>query len=584
MSDAAGNPTDNVKTQMEKLAAKYPKIAKLETIGRSVRGVPIYAIKVTKDARKVRDGSRPAVLYSSMQHAREWLAVETGRRTLRLFLDNYGRTGTAVGTDGQPVEGVDARELTRLVDKNELWFVLVANPDGYDYTFDPPNRLWRKNLRDNNGDGQITNVDGVDPNRNFPTHWNYDDEGSNTDIASETYRGAGPASEPETKALDGLVRRVDFAWNNNDHTFGAAAAVPVRLAGRHARGGRSDLHARSPGSRRRQSGRSRRSTRTSGPSSTPPTATRTTTLYDQYRTICRTTPEAHAAATNTGSGLHLSRTSRPTCRPSSSATCSSRSISARSAKDPAHPVGHLNNDIPMFEVDSFSVSYGSPQTVQVNAHRDVEDIELHYRINGGREREVGTSEWRGGETYGDKGDYFYRRLRGKISGARPGDSVKVWFEGEIDDHHGHGHHKGKGHGHADDVESESFTYTQRSDSNARVLILSAEDYTGNSAFPPYPSTAGPFYLDVLPSRARRERDPLRRLERRRGGTHGAPPARRAQPLRRGRLVHGQRQRHAGDRAGGRLRQGGARHHDGGARLHERGRASAVHRQHGRPRV
>ena len=56
----------------------------------------------------------------------------------------------------------------------------------------PANRLWRKNLRDNNGDGQITAVDGVDPNRNFPTRWNYDDEGSNTDTSSETYRGTGP--------------------------------------------------------------------------------------------------------------------------------------------------------------------------------------------------------------------------------------------------------------------------------------------------------------------------------------------------------------------------------------------------------
>ena len=136
-----------------------------------------------------------------MQHAREWLAGETERRTLRLFLDNYGKKGTAVGTDGQPVDGVSAKELTKLVNKRELWFILICNPDGYDFTFDPPNRLWRKNLHDNNGDGQITAVDGVDPNRNFPTRWNYDDEGSNTNTSSETYRGTGPASEPETQGV-----------------------------------------------------------------------------------------------------------------------------------------------------------------------------------------------------------------------------------------------------------------------------------------------------------------------------------------------------------------------------------------------
>ena len=122
------------------------------------------------------------MLYSATQHAREWLAGETNRRTLRLFVDNYGERGTAVGTDGQPVEGVSARELTRLVDTRELWFIPVANPDGYDFTFTPENRLWRKNLRDNDGDGEITAIDGVDLNRNFPTRWSYDDEGSNSEL------------------------------------------------------------------------------------------------------------------------------------------------------------------------------------------------------------------------------------------------------------------------------------------------------------------------------------------------------------------------------------------------------------------
>ena len=39
------------------------------------------------------------------------------------------------------------------LDTTELWFLPVANPDGYDFTFTAGNRLWRKNLRDNNGDG-----------------------------------------------------------------------------------------------------------------------------------------------------------------------------------------------------------------------------------------------------------------------------------------------------------------------------------------------------------------------------------------------------------------------------------------------
>ena len=73
------------------------------------------------------------------------------------------------------------RALTKLVESTELWFVPVANPDGYDHSFTPGNRNWRKNLRDNNRDGRINVGDGVDLNRNFPTKWSYDDEGASAD-------------------------------------------------------------------------------------------------------------------------------------------------------------------------------------------------------------------------------------------------------------------------------------------------------------------------------------------------------------------------------------------------------------------
>ena len=66
----------------------------------------------------------------------------------------------------------------------------------------------------------------MDPNRNFPTRWNYDDEGSNTERSSETFRGTEPASEPETQAFLSLVNRVHFTSNKNDHTFGRLLLWP----------------------------------------------------------------------------------------------------------------------------------------------------------------------------------------------------------------------------------------------------------------------------------------------------------------------------------------------------------------------
>jgi murein tripeptide amidase MpaA len=476
VSGAAGNPTDNIKTQLENLARRYDRITELVTIGRSVRGLPIYAMRVTKNADRTPDGRRPAVLYSSIQHAREWLAGETGRRTLRLFLDNYGERGTAVGTDGQPVEGVSAREITRLVNKRELWFILIANPDGYDYTFDPENRLWRKNLRDNDGDGQITALDGVDLNRNFPTRWNYDDEGSNTDFSSETYRGTRGASEPETRAFLSLVDRVHFTSNKNDHTHGRLLLWPpgwqvdTRFADEPiftALAGDDDNPAI--------------------PTFDPDVGAELYTtngdtndhLYQADR-VQSFTPEGTPAAS--GSGFVFQDVEADVQAEFERHVQFALDL-ARSADDPDNPVSHLGNEAPDFVLDTFDVSYGDPQTVQVNARRDLGRITLKYRINGGRVRSARTEEWDGGSRYGDDGDYWYHRMRGQVRGTDPGDEVEVWFVAES-----------RRPSARDDVESRSFTYEARSDSNANVLVLSVEDYTGFSTAPPYPSTAGPFYL------------------------------------------------------------------------------------------
>ena len=106
-------------------------------IGTTGQGREILAVKLTGGARTHKDGARPATLYSSTQHAREWIATEVNRRLMNWYVDHWNAGDPAV---------------KKLLRTTELWFVLVANPDGYQYTFDAE-RLWRKNLRDNNGDG-----------------------------------------------------------------------------------------------------------------------------------------------------------------------------------------------------------------------------------------------------------------------------------------------------------------------------------------------------------------------------------------------------------------------------------------------
>ena len=472
VSGAAGNPTANIMTQLENLATAHPNITKLETIGHTIKGLPIYAMKVTKDADTTEDGTRPAVLYSSVQHAREWLAGETGRRTLRLFLDNYGRTDdVAIGTDGKPVAGVLAREITRLVNTRELWFILIANPDGYDFTFDPENRLWRKNLHDNNEDEAITAADGVDLNRNFPTNWNYDDEGSNTERSSETYRGLDAASEPETQAFLSLMNRVHFAYNKNDHTFGrlllwppgwqvdtryADEPIMTALAGDDRHPGVDDFD----------------------PDVGAELYTTNGDTNDHMYTadhVISYTPEG-SPGIGTGSGFIFQDVEKDVQEEFERHVEFALDI-ARSADDPSRPDGHLGIKAPNFVPDTFNVSYGDPQTVQVNARRDLGAIQVKYRVNNGRIRTASTDEWEGGLRYGDVGDHWYRRMRGQVTGTDPGDKVEVWFYAP-----------------EEDVQSKSFVYTVRSDSGARVLVLAVEDYSGFSAIPAYPDTSAPNYL------------------------------------------------------------------------------------------
>jgi hypothetical protein len=461
-----------IRDELRDIAQKNPKIVKLEVLGHTGQGREIIALKVTRDATKVADGSRPAVMYAATQHAREWISTEVARRELRYFVDNYGK---------------DAH-VTNLVDTRELWFLPVANPDGYQYTFDHE-RLWRKNLRDNDGDGQITGADGVDPNRNFPEHWNYDDEGSSSAFSSETYRGPSANSEPETQAYTGLLDRIKPKFLINYHSFGplilytfgwqvqtptADDPIYLALSGTDAH---PAIDGFDPG-----------------------------VSADLYTTNGETTDYAHAVDKTLAWTVELDEGAPGAgfVFPDDPALVQQEFLKnlpfaldvADSAPNPAQPVSHLGNTVKPFYLDMssiepelsgnpqgdfrFDVSYGDPQTVQVLAARSLGAVTLNYQINGGSVHTASTSEWNGGERFGGPGDVYYHVMRSQVTGTSPGDQVKVWFTGG-----------GK--------TSDSFTYTAKVESSNRVLVVSAEDYSGIS--PVYKKTNGPsylqYYLDAL---------------------------------------------------------------------------------------
>ena len=452
-------------------AKQYPGLTKLVSLGKTVQGQDILAVKVTKNARQVRDGSRPATLYSSTQHAREWITTEMNTRLLRYMLEQYASNAA----------------VHRVVDRTEMWFVPVANPDGYDYTFTEGNRLWRKNLRDNNGDGEITGYDGVDLNRNFPYRWGYDNEGSSPAPSSLTYRGPAPGSEPETKALDRLMRRIGFAFQINYHSaaelllygVGWQVATPTpddllyeTLAG-------DDANSAVPGY---DPDIAAELYTTNGET--------TEHAHNRYGTLAFT-PEMATCETASASdpddayapedceSVFIFPDSEELVQAEFEKNIPFALAVARSAPDPDNPVSVVGRTAPDFAVDSFAVSYGDPQPVAVTARRDLRNLAMKYRINGGRTYTVPVREWRGGERYGDEADVYYAEYRGVVRGADPGDRVKVWFTGN---------RPGKGK-----RTSESFTYRLAEDTRNRVLVLANEDYEGVNP-EPTPTNAGPKYL------------------------------------------------------------------------------------------
>ncbi|WP_406860236.1 M14 family zinc carboxypeptidase [Streptomyces sp. HUAS MG47] len=452
-----GGP-DGLKQEILATAQAHPALTKVVSIGKSLKGQDILALKIAKNADTVRDGAKPATLYMSNQHAREWITPEMTRRLMHHYLDGYGK---------------DPR-LTRIVDSTELWFVLSANPDGYDYTHSPDgDRQWRKNLRDTNGDGRTGPGDGIDLNRNFAYKWGYDNEGSSPDPADETYRGPAAMSEPETRAVDAFQRRIGFRYGVNYHS--AAQLLLYGVGWQVATDTPDDIALKALAGTPQNS---------AIPGYRPQVSSELYTTNGEA--------DGHAANVN---GMQMFTPEMSTCATASRvdpndawepADCASvftfpddeklirqefaKNVpfalavaeSAVRADDPVSPVG---TPAAALTPDAFTTSYarGGDQEVRVTARKSLRDKQLKYRINGGRTHSESLERWKGGEVYGGEDNLYFDRYRAEVEGARPGDSVEVWFTG-----------RGRDGARASSV---PFTYRVAERPRGDVLVLAEEGGT-----------------------------------------------------------------------------------------------------------
>lgn len=202
-------PLEEIYNQVFKFKAKYPELIKIEKIGvTTTRKLPIYAVKVSSNARRRED--KPRILFMGIHHAREPIGANICLALVKELCSKYKKN----------------KRIEDWVNSLEVWFVPVVNPEGYSFIFE--NNLsfpwWRKNLRDNDGDGKFDPlIDGVDLNRNYDFNW---EQGGESTYGSWFFRGAKPFSENETQAIQKLATRENFVIGISYHSYGESILFP----------------------------------------------------------------------------------------------------------------------------------------------------------------------------------------------------------------------------------------------------------------------------------------------------------------------------------------------------------------------
>jgi hypothetical protein len=176
----------------EKITKRYKRLARWEDVGDSWEKTTVdldgFDMRVLVLTNQKITGAKPDLFITAAMHAREYATAELVTRFAEYLVENYG-------TDA---------DVTWILDHHEIHLMLQTNPDGRkiaeDHTF------WRKNT---NATYCLADYDsrGADLNRNFTFGWNCCG-GSSGDECNATYRGLGPASEPEIQAVEAYLKMI----------------------------------------------------------------------------------------------------------------------------------------------------------------------------------------------------------------------------------------------------------------------------------------------------------------------------------------------------------------------------------------
>lgn len=193
-----------IDTILDGLSQRHPDIFKRGVLTpKTIENRDILFVKISNSPDA--DNKKPEALITGAQHSCEVIGPACVRLDMYNLCENY---------DTDP-------EIKWLVDNRQIYFVPIMNPDGYLYIESSGNKNWRKNRR-RNYDGSY----GVDPNRNYPYKWGYDDVNSSSNPSAMNYRGESPVSEPETKAMIDFINAHKFRTWQNHHSDRDVLVIP----------------------------------------------------------------------------------------------------------------------------------------------------------------------------------------------------------------------------------------------------------------------------------------------------------------------------------------------------------------------
>ncbi len=198
---------DQISDMLAAYQDQYPEIAKRVQIGVSQQeNLPIYAMRINRNV--ALEEYNPALLFIGQVHAEEVLGVQITMSNIAEILQNS-------------LQLPYAQWINRL----DMWFIPTLNPEGHNVVTSNMDVSYRKNKRDNNGNGIFDysplvgyDADGVDINRNMSFNWVHGDTlfaptTTSTPELWDYYRGPAPMSESEVQALESLCEQYRFVYS-----------------------------------------------------------------------------------------------------------------------------------------------------------------------------------------------------------------------------------------------------------------------------------------------------------------------------------------------------------------------------------